>query len=124
MVEWRPLVVSIFFALAVYVVLLLSNVSGGYLAALLGAVALGYIIEGTLKDGVIHGALLGLIIGIINLAILLIQVAGYLSLIGSAIIQSVVILLVIEVVVGLVGGIIGTLLNSESLIAAEPEKKE
>jgi len=124
MVEWRPLIVSIFFALAVYVVLLLSSINGGYLAVLLGGIAVGYMIDGNFKDGVIHGAILGLIMGIVTLVVLIIQIASYglLSAIAGALLQSIIILLVIEIVIGLIGGILGTVINSESLVSVEAEK--
>ncbi len=124
MVEWRPLIVSIFFALAIYVVLLLSSINGGYLAVLLGAVAVGYMIDGTIKDGVIHGAILGIIISIVTLVILLIQIASYglLGALAGSILQSVIVLLVIGLVIGLIGGVLGTLFNSESLVSVESEK--
>lgn len=124
MVEWRPLIVSIFLALAVYVVLFLSNVNGGYLAVLLGGVAVGYMIDGTLKDGVIHGGILGLIIGIVTIVVLIIQIASYglLGAIAGSVIQSIIVLLIIEIVIGLIGGVLGAIINSESLVSVESEK--
>ena len=124
MVEWRPLIVSIFFALGIYVVSLLASQNGSYLAVLLGGVAIAYMIDANIKDGAIHGAILGLIIGIVTIVVLLIQIASYglLGAIAGAIIQSIIVLIIITIVIGLIGGIIGALINSESLVSVESEK--
>ncbi len=121
MVEWRPLIISIIFAVSIYVVSLLASMNGSYLAVLFGGAILGYMINGTLKDGVIHGAILGLITGIIAIIVLLIQIASYglLSAIAGALVQSIIILLVIEIVIAIIGGILGTFINSESLVSDE-----
>jgi len=125
MVEWRPLIVSIFFAVAIYLIqLLLAAQNDSYLAVLLGAVAVGYMIDGTIKDGVIHGAILGLILGLIVIVVLIIQIAGYglLGALGGSILQSVLLLVVVQIVIGLIGGVLGALFNSESLISVEDMK--
>lgn len=128
MFEKRPLIVSIFLALATYIAFILSGISGGFIAVLLGAIAVGYMINGTIKDGAIHGAIIGIIVVIIATALLLIQYAGVLALVGTALYQSIALQIVFGIIFGLIGGIIGTLINSESLVpeesgeTAEPEE--
>jgi hypothetical protein len=121
MVEWRPLIISIFFALAIYAVFYLSSLNGGFIGILFGALAVGYMIDGNMKDGVIHGAILGLITGLVIVAILIFQVAslGLASAISGAILYSLIILLVMEIVIGIIGGVFGILMNSESLESVE-----
>ncbi len=123
MVEWRPLIVSIIFAVSIYVVSLLAGMNGSYLAVLFGGALVGYMIDGTLKDGVIHGALVGLITGIVAIVVLLIQIASYglLGAIAGALVQSIIILLVIEIVIAIIGGILGIFINSESLVSEDAE---
>ncbi len=126
MVENRPLIVSIFFALAIYIASTLSGINGGFLAVILGGAIVGYMIEGTIKDGAIHGAIIGLVIALISIVLLLIQISGLLALVGAQIIQSIAILAIFEVVFGVIGGILGALINSESLVPEEavPEETE
>lgn len=120
MVEWRPLIISIFFALAIYIVSLLGSLNGSYLAVLLGGALVGYMIDGTMKEGVIHGAIIGLIIGVVGVIIQIAYIAylGYLAFIGM-ILYSVILALVISIVIGLIGGILGVLINSESLVSVD-----
>ncbi|TMS41168.1 MAG: hypothetical protein FGO69_09160 [Methanobacterium sp.] len=125
MVEWRPLIVSIFFALGIYFVSLLANQNGSYLAVLLGGVAIAYMIDANIKDGAIHGAILGLIIGLVTIIIQIIYIVliGFSAFLGTILTDpNLIIGLVLIIVIGLIGGILGALINSESLVSAEPEK--
>lgn len=117
--EWRPLLVGLFFAIAIFAVEYLSGQSGGFFAVLLGAVALGYMVA-ELKAGAIYGTILGLILGVI---IALFQIILYammgLGAIVMAAISAILVLLVLEIIVGAIGGIIGSLIRTESLIETE-----
>ncbi len=119
MVEWRPLIIGIFFALAVYAVSLLSGQTTGYLAFLLGGVAVGYMIGGEIKDGAINGAILGLITALITTLILIIQLISFgLGSVIAAALPQILILIATQFIIALVGGILGSLIKEESY---EPE---
>jgi|WetSurMetagenome_2_1015567.scaffolds.fasta_scaffold1033799_2 hypothetical protein len=117
MVEWRPLIIGIIFALSIYVISsYIYGQTGGFLAFLLGGVAVGYMIGGDLKEGAIHGAVLGLITALIPTIILVIEVAssGLGSAIMGAVAQQLLIIIVIQLVIAVIGGALGTVMKEES----------
>ena len=119
MVEWRPLLVGTFFAIAIFAVGYLSSQSIALLAVLLGGVVTGYMVV-ELKAGAIHGTILGLIIGVIValFQIVLYVMMGFGAMITAAF-SAIIVLLILDIIVGAIGGVIGSLIKNESLLEAE-----
>ncbi len=117
-IEWRPLIISILFTLAIYVVSIVSSVSAlAFLGLLLGGAVVGAMIGGEIKDGLIHGLILGVITSVIILVVTLIEILS--SSFGATLISlyytQLLLILAIEIILGLVGGVLGILMRSEAL---------
>ena len=123
MVERRSLIIGIVFTIVAYIILSLAEDGGvnAVIAFLLGGVVVGFIIEEKLsyvakiKYSLIHGAILGVIAGVLSIAVLIIQlvIVGLASILGTSIIISVLILLAYEVIAALAGAVLGNFIKAE-----------
>jgi hypothetical protein len=132
LIKLKPLIIGIIIAVTLYIV---SDIISGQSILLpsfiLAGIALGFMVGGNIKNGVlenhrfsehqnivlgaINGALLGIIGGLIVSAILIamMYLQGYSEYMGS-IISTVVLYIGLEIVMGAVGGVFGSLIKTES----------
>jgi hypothetical protein len=117
-IEWRPLIISLLFALAIYVVSILSSQSAiALLSLLLGGVLVGVMIGGKIKDALINGLIFGVITSVIFFLVTIIEIISSAS--GSAILgaytEELLLILAIEIILAIVGSALGTFMRSEAL---------
>ena len=129
MVEWRPLIIGTAFVIVTYLILSLAENGGvnAVISFLLGGLIVGFIIASKIsytekiKYSLLHGAVLGIIAGVISIVILLIQIAavGLSSILGTSIIPSVLILLAYNIIAALAGVTIGNFARAEYIKSIE-----
>ena len=121
-IEWRPLIVGILFALAVYAVSVLSSQSAiALLGLLLGGAVVGVMIGGEIKDTLINGLIFGVITGVIIFIVNIIEILT--SALGAAIlglyVDELLLILAIEIILAIVGSVLGTYMRSEALMTED-----
>jgi hypothetical protein len=123
MLERRPFLVALLFAIVIFLMSSLSGQSSGFLDVLLGGVVLGYMVV-DLKASIINGTILGLIMGVIAALFPIVYyfLMGFGALISASLstfLLSAVLVIILEIIIGAGGGIIGSLIRNESLVEAE-----
>ena len=123
-IQWRSLIISILFALAVYSVSILSSQSSiAILGLLLGGAVAGVMIGGKIKEGLINGLIFGAITSVITFVVTIIEIVS--SALGSAILgaytEELLLILGIEIILALVGSVLGIYLRSETLKSLDNE---
>lgn len=123
MLERRPFLVALLFAIVIFLMSSLSGQSSGFLDVLLGGVVLGYMVV-ELKASVINGTILGLIMGVIAALFQIVYyfLMGFGALISASLstfLFSAVLVIILEIIIGAGGGVIGSLIRNESLVEAE-----
>lgn len=117
-IKWRPLVIGGAIILAIYIILASASQGGenSLFGFLLGGLALGFLIEAERTDVLIHGAILGVVTGLISIAIIIIQIftAGLITMYAPLQIAiSVGALIVYYIIVSIVGTFIGNFARVE-----------
>jgi len=113
--KWRPVAIGVAMVLTLYVISdIISGITLVLPTFLLAGIAVGFIINETEKNGVINGAILGLIGGVIvnGILISMMYLQGYGDYLVS-IISTCLIYLVLEIVIAAVGGVFGSLIRCE-----------
>jgi len=114
MIEWRPIIIGIIIAL---ILDFLSVITQGLInpAFLLAGIAVGYMVGGTWKKGVINGAIFGLIGAIIATVIIIILFASqYGSDVLGLLAGTMILYFIVEIVTAIVGGALGFFIVAES----------
>ena len=108
MINWKAvftgLILTIIFALVLNQYI---GELGSYMGIIIAGLIIGYLVNGNLTNGAIHGALIGIIGGILAILILII-VGGLLIL--KVEIFALLVRIVADIVLGAVGGALGTLI--------------
>lgn len=113
----KPLVIGVFIVLALYIISdLFSGISIVLPAFLIAGIAVGFMVNKSIKNGAINGVIFGLVSGLIVNVIMLIMVClqgfgAYVT--GMAI--TFVIYIIVEIVIAAVGGVLGSLIKAESV---------
>lgn len=108
--------VIIGFVVAMILVLALGYIIpffGIYLAMIIAGLLTGYLVNNSIKTGMIHGALIGAFSGIATILLLYLRIAGNPQLAGALIVLAMW-YIGIFIILGLVGGALGSLIKQKA----------
>jgi len=120
-VKWRPVIIGVILVTALYILSdVISGISLMLPAFLMAGIAVGFMINGSEKNGAINGVILGLIGALVINVILIgtLYLEGYGDYIVS-IISMCLIYIVLEILIGAIGGVFGSLIRAESMKNSE-----
>ncbi|MGB9936165.1 MAG: DUF5518 domain-containing protein [Methanobacterium sp.] len=109
MINWKAITIG--FILTVIFALILNSFIGeigSYISILIAGIIVGYLIKGNWINGAFHGAMIGILGGIIAVIILLI-VGGFVVIMDDTF--SILIRIVLDVILGAIGGAAGTIIR-------------
>jgi hypothetical protein len=113
MIQWRPIIIGIIIALILDAISLISSQLIDP-AFLLAGIAVGFMVGGTWKNGVINGVIFGVIGAIISVvALLSLFSAQYGSAVLGYLTSTLVTIFIIEIVLAIVGGALGYFIKAE-----------
>lgn len=114
MINWKAVVIG--FILAIVFTLILNQIIGSwssYIGIIMAGIIVGYMVNQSLMNGLIHGGLIGILGGIAAIIIIL-TVGGGVYLIGTfgLFVMGAVIA---DVILGAIGGTIGYMLTKKGI---------